>query len=277
MSTSAETLTWAWRQTPSKPLAKYVLVALAGETTRVQGGPYVADPGVAKLAKLTGLDESAVRRNLRVLVSDKIVTKERTWDSKGHRGDDRYVLPVAVVAAIPNGSRAQRAQNPVGAEPSGSRAQSQTGTEAAAESPVGLEPSGSRAQTSTLRTSTSSSSVVPSGAAKRGTRLPEDWWPTPEMAKWAVDELGVTAEFGRRETENFRDYWVAKPGKDGLKLDWGRTWKKWMRTEAERGDRGRRGQPRGDTAPTQRHSGTQGQLVLNPDTGDYEYTTRGTG
>jgi len=149
MSTSAEALTWAWRQAPSKPLAKYVLVALAGETTRVQGGPYMADPGVAKLVKLTGLDESAVRRNLLVLVKDKIVTKERTHDGKGHRGEDRYMLPVAVVASIPNGSRAHQAQSPVGSKPSGSRAQSQTGTGPAAESPVGSKPTGRRARTST--------------------------------------------------------------------------------------------------------------------------------
>jgi hypothetical protein len=34
---------------------------------------------------------------------------------------------------------------------------------------------------------------------------------------------------GRRETETFIDYWRAKPGKDGSKLDWLATWRNWMR------------------------------------------------
>ena len=31
--------------------------------------------------------------------------------------------------------------------------------------------------------------------------------------------------------ENFRDYWIAKPGKDGCKLDWLATWRSWVRKE----------------------------------------------
>jgi hypothetical protein len=37
-----------------------------------------------------------------------------------------------------------------------------------------------------------------------------------------------------REIQNFVDYWVAKPGKDGVKLDWDRTWQRWIRTAQER-------------------------------------------
>jgi uncharacterized protein YdaU (DUF1376 family) len=29
----------------------------------------------------------------------------------------------------------------------------------------------------------------------------------------------------------FRDYWIAKPGKDGTKLDWQATWRNWVRNE----------------------------------------------
>jgi len=34
---------------------------------------------------------------------------------------------------------------------------------------------------------------------------------------------------GRFETSQFIDYWVAKAGKDAVKLDWSRTWQTWMR------------------------------------------------
>jgi len=29
----------------------------------------------------------------------------------------------------------------------------------------------------------------------------------------------------------FRDYWIAKAGKDGVKLDWLATWRNWIRNE----------------------------------------------
>ena len=33
--------------------------------------------------------------------------------------------------------------------------------------------------------------------------------------------------------ENFRDYWAAKPGKEGRKADWFATWRQWVRKEKE--------------------------------------------
>lgn len=34
-----------------------------------------------------------------------------------------------------------------------------------------------------------------------------------------------------RTFDAFRDYWIAKPGKDGVKLDWTATWRNWVRNE----------------------------------------------
>jgi len=56
-----------------------------------------------------------------------------------------------------------------------------------------------------------------------GTRLPKDFKP----------DLSVAVGFGisdpQREADAFRDYWTAKPGKDGTKLDWLATWRNWCR------------------------------------------------
>jgi hypothetical protein len=47
------------------------------------------------------------------------------------------------------------------------------------------------------------------------------------MGQWARRETpNVNLE---RETENFRDYWTAKTGKDATKRDWTATWRRWMR------------------------------------------------
>ena len=66
----------------------------------------------------------------------------------------------------------------------------------------------------------------------RGTRLPPDWSPTAEQFAWAKAERPDLD--AKRETDNFYDYWLAKAGADAAKLDWNRTWKKWIRSASVR-------------------------------------------
>jgi uncharacterized protein YdaU (DUF1376 family) len=66
-------------------------------------------------------------------------------------------------------------------------------------------------------------------APRRGTRLPLDWAPHPDLRAWATAkrpdlELGTTIE-------SFVDYWASKPGADGTKLDWDATFRNWVRQE----------------------------------------------
>lgn len=61
----------------------------------------------------------------------------------------------------------------------------------------------------------------------RGSRLPADWQPTPDELRWAMDarpDLDVSLE-----VERFRDHWIAKSGKDGVKNSWTATWRNWIR------------------------------------------------
>ena len=41
------------------------------------------------------------------------------------------------------------------------------------------------------------------------------------------------AEEGQLVAYKFRDYWLAKAGKDGAKLDWSATWRNWVRNSLE--------------------------------------------
>jgi uncharacterized protein YdaU (DUF1376 family) len=63
--------------------------------------------------------------------------------------------------------------------------------------------------------------------AKRGTRLPTGWKPDPELTEWASTEHPLVD--ATKETEKFRDYWAAKAGAGGCKLDWPATWRNWIR------------------------------------------------
>lgn len=63
----------------------------------------------------------------------------------------------------------------------------------------------------------------------RATRLPQDWALPDEWRDWAKAER---ADLDVASTAaSFRDYWVAKPGKDGRKVDWLATWRNWVRNQ----------------------------------------------
>ena len=64
--------------------------------------------------------------------------------------------------------------------------------------------------------------------AKRATRLPDDWFLPRTWGEWALQNFTVSAEQVRLEAERFKNYWLAKGGAQGAKLDWYRTWQNWV-------------------------------------------------
>lgn len=127
----------------------------------------------------------------------------------------------------------------------GSPIQSQLSLTEGSEQPAGSPLNGS-AQAAELRRGrgrgSSSLSVRSSSvesAAKRGTRISEDFVVTQAMVVWAGRECPDVD--GRFETAQFIDYWMAKAGAGAVKLDWTRTWQTWMRRQqrdaVERGPR----------------------------------------
>lgn len=77
-------------------------------------------------------------------------------------------------------------------------------------------------------------STAPSkrGNVSRGTRLPDDWQPSESLWAWGKEKL-PEADL-RFETAAFKDYWAAQPGSRGIKLDWDKTWKNWIREAVRR-------------------------------------------
>lgn len=63
----------------------------------------------------------------------------------------------------------------------------------------------------------------PNGSRLQLEVIPEDWINFASKERPDLDAKGVF--------ENFRDFWVAKPGKDGMKLDWFATWRVWVRNQ----------------------------------------------
>lgn len=71
----------------------------------------------------------------------------------------------------------------------------------------------------------------PPKGGRRGTRLPDDFTVTEEMAAWAKEKAPLC---GIADHEAFCDYWRSVSGSKGIKLDWVATWRNWMRRENER-------------------------------------------
>lgn len=69
-----------------------------------------------------------------------------------------------------------------------------------------------------------------SSGRRKGTRIPEGWEPGEAGMEFAV-AAGVRNIL--READRFRDYWLAKAGPNGVKLDWSATWRNWCRKAAE--------------------------------------------
>lgn len=68
--------------------------------------------------------------------------------------------------------------------------------------------------------------TAPQGVA--GLRIPEGYEPRPETVK-ALEQEGVHDPLSC--LPSFRDYWLAKAGKDGAKRDWDATFRVWVRRD----------------------------------------------
>lgn len=95
----------------------------------------------------------------------------------------------------------------------------------------------------TLTTDAAKAAPTPKSGEPRAKRLPEDWEPSNDLAAWAQSKVpGVNVSL---ETEKFRNYWLAKAGRDATKVSWERTWKNWLLTAYERTPQARQQPSRG--------------------------------
>lgn len=76
-----------------------------------------------------------------------------------------------------------------------------------------------------------------SGAAERGTRLPDDFVMPEEWKPYALDK-GHSSAVIEREAEKFTLHWQSETGRSASKRNWKAAWQKWvLNITAERGSR----------------------------------------
>ena len=71
-----------------------------------------------------------------------------------------------------------------------------------------------------------SPTAPPSIPRRRAARIPEDFAVTEEHRQFAANKGLPSPDI---EIDRFLDYWRAKPGKGGIKLDWDGTFRNWLR------------------------------------------------
>lgn len=92
------------------------------------------------------------------------------------------------------------------------------------------------------------SSVARAKTAK-GTRLGDNWEPSPELRDAMTAECPGVDQYA--QFLRFRDYWQAQPGQKGVKVSWEATYRNWIRRAAEDTPRTRPGQATGDQRAAQ--------------------------
>jgi len=174
-------------------------------------------PSVQTLARYTAQGDKTVRDHLQALQLAGIITRIRTRNSAGQLGQYRYRLHLDVAAqhgASTNKPPADFASGEKQPEPPADFAghnHHTTSNEVVTNRGITIE-------------------VIDADTPKaRGKRLDPDWLLPAAWGKWAADNTELTTEDINHEADTFRDHWIAKPGRDGVKTDWFATWRNWCR------------------------------------------------
>lgn len=110
------------------------------------------------------------------------------------------------------------------------------------ENPPSPSPSSPPPMITKNSTPTTPPTTSSGNSTARGSRLPDGWRPDEAGRALASELLGNSG--ARAELEKFTDFWRAKAGADGRKLDWNATWRNWVRRAAERSPAQARASPR---------------------------------
>lgn len=201
---------WLLEQKPSaNELLVYATFARYGTFNTATGVYEECRPALSTVVEDCGLTLSPVKRAISDLIARGAMERTQRWAEDGKTQLPSVYRVVFGTLAGPGESAHGRGGGPL-TDPGGSPLTAQN------PEPLHQEPHTKKKTT-------------PS-ATPRGTRVPEDFTPDAEMIEWARQNApGI----GWTEHEKFMDYWRAKPGKDGVKLDWVATWRNWMRRAAE--------------------------------------------
>jgi len=189
--------TWALKANTRTPTQKLILIAIAHCADTETGKCW---PGQKSLSETTGLSIPTVQRAIKELEAQGFFKRKKRFRENGIKTSDMYILPPITVIAdsidhissdTPTTYHSDRTNN----------------------------KSGNKSNNPPM--------VPPNKPAKRATSLPELWKPSQQDIEYAVGK-GLSAPEIKIQAEKFNNYWHARAGPSGVKLDWPATWRNWI-------------------------------------------------
>jgi hypothetical protein len=223
---SFETLIWVRTQKTGSPVDRSVLRVLADHAGQ-DASCYLR---TRLIADETELSESSVRKALASLIEQGLIRVYERYHLNGARKSNRYQLLIDGSDTAP-----PEHEDWAGVREADGEAPPNGGPPAQDGSGGVRDTEGFPYKEATLFEATPEK-----GAPQRrthATRIPDDFEPDEKMRAWFQENNLSAAIDGRIEHEKFMDYWRAEAGARARKLDWPATWRRWMRTAAERGGR----------------------------------------
>lgn len=217
---------WAMDLPLGNPYDKLVLLNLAHHHNKDTG---LCCPSVATIGERTGMKDRGIRSAIKRLCQQGLIAIE------GNTHRRRYRLMFHGKLAAPDTATGDRL-----AASDTESAASETATSGVGRrltrKQQGNNNLGADAPQPDMLAGKAKDMTKPATTARHGTRLPADWQPPQDQIARIERELPQVD--WRAETEKFRDYWIAKPGQHGTKLDWPATWRNWMRNAQRFAPRG---------------------------------------
>ncbi len=192
-------------------------------------------PSQELLADECGVSVRALAHHLKALEADGFITRSTKHLGRGNGSRTAYVLNLEQLKNAPAEIAPANNAHAKSVECTGSWRRVTNRQEPS----VSIE-----AKASIERTAKNSALSKPDPSEKqnrssRGSTLPDDWLLPVE---WGEDARSIAFKAKQpisdheiqHEADKFRDYWVAKPGAAGRKLDWRGTWRNWVRSYLDR-------------------------------------------
>lgn len=202
--------------TPAETGIYITLIAMMYE----RGSPIPRDD--TRLARLCNCPKGAFSKAIAALIDDKklALVDGGLWNER---------------AEIEVRERDSRSQSASAAAKSRHRIQGQKDELNQCPVPASADPPQceSTATHARSRSQKSESNKRKPSVSKKGARLPADWSPSQSNIDDALNK-GLSDNEVRHEAEQFRDFWISKPGAGGCKLDWNATWRNWCGNAVKR-------------------------------------------
>ena len=223
---SIQLVAWALSQNIPHAGQKLVLIALANAANSRNGD--ACFPSKRQLAEDTSMSERTIIRHVNWLEEHGFVRVDREQSADdGRTLANRYSFLTHGGDKLSGGGDMMTPQGDTGVRGEGDTVVTPLiEREYKQEDTSPLTPKGGAKDSASLRSQSSKGS-------KRGSRIDPEWSPSQADIDFAksqgLSDGQITDQAGR-----FRDYWIARPGAGGVKLDWRATWRNWVRSAVSR-------------------------------------------